>query len=63
MIKTIEQNYLRWEMVPPMHVHALAGALEWLFREPILPRKLRQEARQWAQTFSWERCARESYVP
>lgn len=49
-------------LVQPMDVPALASALERLLGEPVFLRKFKQEARKWAKTFSWERCARESYV-
>lgn len=48
-------------LVPPMDVRALAGALEQLLGNPELLKRLKRGAREWAETFSWKRCAEESY--
>ena len=38
MIKAMEQNNLRGEMVPALHVYTLAGDLERLLKERVLLR-------------------------
>lgn len=48
-------------LVPPMDVPALAAALERLLGNPELLKRLKRGAREWAETFSWKRCAEESY--
>ncbi|MFC1543369.1 glycosyltransferase [Candidatus Neomarinimicrobiota bacterium] len=48
-------------LVSPMDVQTTADALERLLKKQEVLSELGKEAQDWAKSFSWERCAKESY--
>ncbi len=48
-------------LVEPMNINAMSEALARLLSDPDQTRRLGQNARDRAATFTWENCARESY--
>jgi glycosyltransferase involved in cell wall biosynthesis len=50
-------------LVPTHDAEALARSIERLINHPELCRQFSENAKAWAQTFTWERCARQTYGP
>lgn len=48
-------------LIPPGDVAALKDVLQRLLKDQDLAKQMGKEAHSWAKSFSWERCARESY--
>jgi glycosyltransferase involved in cell wall biosynthesis len=48
-------------LVPTHDAEALAHSIERLINNPELCRQFSENAKAWAKTFTWERCAKQSY--
>jgi phosphatidylinositol alpha-1,6-mannosyltransferase len=48
-------------LVPTHDPEALAKSIERLLKAPQLCQEYRQNAKEWAKTFTWERCAKQTY--
>lgn len=48
-------------LVPPLDVKGIQEAIEIFLQDPAQRNHFGQQAREWAKSFSWSRCAAESY--